>query len=194
LKPERKIKLPLSATRRSQQGYAILLKRFDPRARTPAAFAWKGDRFRPGATIQEAKLWPDGTYPRLPLLLEFAGAENPDRGWNRHRSDETAVLWRYDRERGEFVEVGRVVAPNKLWQILIDPLIREEMGKEYGAASLPDLDAIRERIARVITAELAVIPDAHRVRVLTLVHDELASRICEWLPDDSQFMQPARYV
>ena len=33
------------------------------------------------------------------------------KGWNRHKCDNTAILWRYEREKGKFIEVGRVAGP-----------------------------------------------------------------------------------
>jgi hypothetical protein len=157
--------------------YAKLLQRVDPRSRTP--FAWLGRFLRPGATVPEMALWPDGTFPRAPLILEFAGSLSPARGHNRRRSDETAVLWRYDRTPGKWVELGRVAAPGAMWARLLEPLVRDAMAKECGMVSL-DFDLIRSRIARVIAAELALVEDRDRAQLLTLVHDELASRISEW--------------
>jgi hypothetical protein len=132
-------------------------------------------------------LWPAAGYPRAPLIVEFAGADNPARGHNRHGSDETVVLWRYDRAAGEFRELGRVVAPGAIWMRLLEPLVREAMRAEMGIVATPDLESIRERISRMIRAELDLIPDTDRGRVLTLVHDELAGRIAEWMPDTNEW-------
>jgi hypothetical protein len=137
--------------------------------------------FRSGTWILESQLWPDGTYPRTPLLVEHAGAENPGHGWNRHKSDNTVVLWRYDRMVGKFIELGRVAAPGGCWASLLEPLVRDALQQDAGAIiPAPDLDLIRVRITRFLSAELDLISDADRGRVLTLVHDELASRIAEW--------------
>lgn len=176
--PDKKIRLPLSSTRRSQIGYTKLLQRIDPRSRSP--FEWHGRLFRSGTWILESKLWPDGTYPRTPLLVEHAGADNPARGWNRHKSDNTVVLWRYERVGSTFVEVGRVAAPAGMWAALLEPLVRDALARDAGVAPAPDLDLIRLRITRFLSAELDLIGDADRGRVLTLVHDELAGRIAEW--------------
>jgi hypothetical protein len=180
LEPDKKIRLPLSSTRRSQIAYTKLLQRIDPRSRSP--FEWHGRLFRSGTWIHESELWPDGTYPRTPLLVEHAGAENPLRGWNRHKSDNTVVLWRYERVGSTFVEVGRVAAPAGMWAALLEPLVRDALARDGGGGMPVDLDGIRERITRVISAELDLVSDADRGRVLTLVHDELASRIAEWYP------------
>jgi hypothetical protein len=177
LQPEKSVRLPLTNPQRSQPTYAKLLQRVDPRSRSP--FEWAGRFLRPGATVPEASLWPDGTFPRAPLILEFAGALNPGRGHNRRKSDETAVLWRYDRAAGKWVELGRVAAPGAMWGRLLEPLVRNAMAEECGFVPL-DCDLVRSRIARVIAAELALVADRDRAQVLTLVHDELASRISEW--------------
>lgn len=177
--PDRNVRLPLSRTRRSQLTYATLLRRFDPRSR--AAFTWEGDLLTPGATIPEARLWPSGAFPRTPLIVEFAGADNPAKGHRRHESDSTVILWRYERENdGAFVEVGRVCAPAGMWALLLEPLVRDAMAREAGLAAPPDVDVIRGRIATVLAAELDLVADSERARILQLVRDELAGRIAEW--------------
>lgn len=136
---------------------------------------------RPGSWIIETQLWPDGTYPATPLLLEHAGAENPGKGWARHQSDDTVVLWRYDRAKGEFVEIGRVAAPGGVWPQLMEPLARDWLSRDLNYQQPErDLELTRSRIMKFLAQELDAIPDADRARVLTLVHDELAGRIAEW--------------
>ena len=180
MNPARKVRLPLSSTRRSQIGFTKLLQRVDPRSRSP--FEWRGRLFRSGTWIEEAQLWPDGSYPRNPLLVEHAGADKPGRGHNRHKSDNTAVLWRYERVAGKFLEVGRVAAPAGMWALLLEPLVRDTLARDAGDVPAPDVDLIRDRITRFLAAEFDIIPDSDRYRILTLVHDELASRIAEWTP------------
>jgi hypothetical protein len=182
LEPARKVRLPITNPKRSQLTYAKLLKRVDPRSRSP--FEWHGKVCRPGSWILESELWPDGTYPRIPLIVEHAGAENPARGWNRRQSDNTVVLWRYDRVKGGFEEVGRVAAPpGRLWAHLLEPLVRDALARDMGESPTPDLDLIRDRLSRFLAAEFDIIPEADRAAVLTLVHDELAGRIAEWMPE-----------
>ncbi len=135
---------------------------------------------RPGSWVDESQLWPDGSYPRTPLLVEYAGAENPAHGWKRHESDNTVILWRYNREQGEFIEVGRVLAPGGLWPRLLEPLVRDALARDMPTRIEPDLGLIQERITRLLEAELDLLSDTDRARVLTLVHDELGSRIAEW--------------
>jgi hypothetical protein len=172
------VRIPLTATKRSQHTYAKLLSRVDPRS--CSAFAWQGRFLRPGSTVPEAELWPDGTFPRVPLVVEFCGALKPAKGWNRHQSDETAVLWAYEKAQGEFLEIGRVAAPTGLWMRSLEPLVRDAMARELGELNQPDLEVIRTRITRVLAAELDLVAAADRSRLLTLVHDELAWRIVEW--------------
>jgi len=176
----KKIRLPLSRTKRSQQTYAKLLERIDPRSRSP--FEWRGRFFQPGSWIDESDLWPDGRFPRVPLLVEHAGAEDPAKGWNRHKCDNTVILWRYDRENGKFLEVGRVAAQAGFWAVLLEPLVRDAMSRDRGECPALDVDLVRARITRFLAAEFDIIPDAERYRILTLVHDELACRIAEWAP------------
>lgn len=189
---QHKVRLPLSRTRRSQATYAKLLKRADYRSRSP--FRWDGKFLSPGTWIPEASLWPDGEYPRVPLLVEFAGADNPARGWKRHESDETVVLWRYDRERKEFIEVGRVQASRGLWAPLLEPLVRHSLAEYEGERPEPQIDVIRDRIGRFLQAELDVIAEHDRARILCMVHDELAARIAEWSSDSAQLARFGEFL
>jgi hypothetical protein len=175
--------------------YAKLLKRVDPRSRSP--FEWQGKFLRPGSTIPESALWPDGSYPRVPLIVEFAGAEHPARGWRRHECDETVILWRYERAQSQFAEVGRVLAPGAMWMRLLEPLVLDAMRSEFSGVPPPDFERIRERISRTIAAELDLIRDEDRARVLTAVHDELAGMIAEWSVDPvargaGEWVRPSR--
>ena len=177
------VKLPLSVARRGQPTFAKLLQRFDPWS--PGRLSWAGKFFRPGASMVESALSPDASYPRRPLLVEFCGSLQPARGWNRHNSDETVILWIYDRAHGgAFREYGRVAAPAGSWMQLLEPLAREAMREELGAPRNLDVDLIRIRIARVIASELDRLDRADRARVLNVMHDELAARIAAVAEDD----------
>lgn len=173
------VQLPITRSKRSQPTYAKLLQRVDPRSRAPLV-TWKGNLLRPGTTIPESDLWPNGSFPRTPLIIEFAGAENPARGHARHRSGDTVILWSYERSTGKFLELGRVVAQAATWAILLEPLAREAMAREAGFIPPPDIDLIRSRITRVLAAELDLVADMDRLRVLTLVYDEISVRIADW--------------
>lgn len=173
--------MPLSRASRGQLAYIKLLRRMDPRSRSP--FSWQGWLLKPGTEIAEGELWPDGTYPRIPLLLEHAGASKPAKGWNRHKSDNTVVLWRYDPPTARFLEIGRVEAPGGTWAMLMEPLIRDWLLKDADPETLQDLELLRARIVKFLAAELDPLSDRDRVQVLVAVHDELAGRIAEWSPE-----------
>lgn len=191
--PGKKVRLPLSRTKRSQATYAKLLQHVDPRSRSP--FEWRGRYLRPGSWVLESDLNPDGTYPRVPLLVEHAGSEAPEKGWNRHKCDNTVILWRYDRAEGKFEEVGRVAAPAGMWAMLLEPLVRDTLARDVSGCQVqPDIDLIRTRITRFLAAEFDIIPDADRGRILCLIHDELACRIAEWTPHDEFAGIPRRVV
>jgi len=118
------------------------------------------------------------------LIVEFAGADNPGHGHNRHGSDNTVILWRYERSGegvGVFLKLGQVVAPGAMWALLLEPLVRQAMWDDAGGnPPAPDVDLIRGRITAMLGAELDLVSDAQRASILTLVHDELAGRIAQW--------------
>ena len=75
---------------------------------------FEGQLLRSGALVEDSALWPDAHYPLVPLLIEFAGTDGlaangkPARGHNRAR--DIRILWRFDRERGEWDEVTRITS------------------------------------------------------------------------------------
>ena len=73
-----------------------------------------------------------------------------------------------------------MLAPGGLWPRLLEPLVRDALARDMPTRMEPDLEMIQERITRLLQAELDLLSDADRARVLTLVHDELGSRIAEW--------------
>ena len=81
-----------------------------------------------------------------------------------------------------------------MWAHLLEPLVRDALLRDMGEVTAPDLELVRERIARFLAAEFDIIPNADRARLLTLVHDELAGRIAEWMPASDFEGVPRRVV
>jgi hypothetical protein len=111
MSPPRRVRLPRTAQTRLDLTFAILIHRVLPQRVMGDAF--EGPRFRPGATVAESELWPEPDYPKLPLLIEYAGS---DRAGNGHRrSNQTYILWRFDPTAGEWAELARSAAVSTEW-------------------------------------------------------------------------------
>ncbi len=103
---ERLIQLPRTSPRSEQLVFLKLLTRVDAAASN--GFGFEGSVLKPGARVSESALWPTPQHPRVPVLLEYAGAAN-DSG------EKLFVLWRY--ERGAFVEIARAVGLSWEWAV-----------------------------------------------------------------------------
>ena len=95
----RQIRLPYSARRRAATLYVKLLARVFP-DRVWGGWSFEGSVFRPGAVIPEETIPPPG------LALECAGPQPGGRG--HVRAPTLYILWRYDRDTGEWAELARV--------------------------------------------------------------------------------------
>lgn len=104
-----KIRTPRSSTRPGDATFVRLIERIRPSEWHPMAI--EGPTMKCGIEIEEARLWPAAHFPRVPLLLEFAGIATP--GWGHKRSSHTYVLWQY--RKGSFVELVRSVAFGNEW-------------------------------------------------------------------------------
>lgn len=170
----RGIKLPCSSARASKQSFAKLLSRVDPEAYN--GFGFEGIILRPGRTFTEAELRPPD-FPSTPILLEYVGPSGPKRGHNRNA--QLYILWRYEQELRQWVELGRARSVSWEWALDLRPLavraLREARGSEMQV--LPNLVMIAGRIAVFLDTELQPLERSDRERVLAVLHDEFASRI-----------------
>ena len=171
------VRIPRSAVSRSAEGFAKLL--FDVEPNVYSGFAFKGRLLRPGSHIAESDLWPTPEYPRPALLVEYAGPSlKPARGHNRHAQENLWILWRYRPGAGKWEELARccMVAETLVSHLL--PIARAALAEARGPQPLIDIAAVEARIAGLLDAELRGLSPAQAERVLTVVHDQLATRIC----------------
>lgn len=123
--------------------------------------------------MDEGELWPGPEWPEMPVLLECAGEDGS--GWGHQRSPSTYILWVW--ESGEWREVARAASVGREWTWDLEQAARRALGQ--GKRRPPEIDpaAVRERVARVLEAELEGLDQAGQAEVLSAVHDELAARI-----------------
>jgi hypothetical protein len=177
------VRIPRTATRRGERSYALLVLRL---GRNRALRNFEGRLFRCGALVEESALWPAPHYPRVPLLVEYAGTDGldangkPARGHNRAR--DIRILWRYDRERGEWDELARILSEGSHWYADLAPIVEREL-------IAPDIDHVSEargaagRLAALIDGTLAELTDEGREHALGFLFDEIAGRIAGTIRD-----------
>lgn len=168
----RKIRLPRSAKTRRDLTFAILIHRVLPQRAMGDAF--EGLRLRPGAHIDESRLWPEPDYPKNPLLVEYAGSDRA--GTGHRRSAQTYILWRYDVAAGAWVELVRCAAVSTEWvETLKAVALRHLTGTE------PDNPtAVADATSRVLClleAELEPLESGERSRLIGLLWEQFSARI-----------------
>jgi hypothetical protein len=166
------VRIPNSAISRHGFAYAKLLWRVHPDRGTANAF--EGPLLKPGALVDSSALWPDGSYPTKPLLLENAGSDATGRGHNR--SKQVYILWRYEPERSVWVEVVRTLTEGLEWVSSLVPVAL----REIGGAPAPDPDLARN-VSRFFLSqldkELGELPAGDRHLTLSLLYEQVAARL-----------------
>ncbi len=168
----RRVRLPRTAQSRQSLTFAILIHRVLPRR--VMADAFEGQRLRPGATIDEATLWPEPDYPKYPLLLEYAGSDRAGRG--HKRSSQIYLLWRYDPANATWGELARSAAVSTEWvetmksvalRCLADTMPSHAAGAAEAAA----------RVLGLLEAELDPLESAERASLLGLIWEQFLGRL-----------------
>lgn len=162
------VRIPRSACRRHSPSYAKLLRRVAPEPRT--GFDFEGPFLCTGQMIPESALWPSPQFPKVPVLLEYAG--NDGAAWGHRRAPAMYVLWRY--QAGQWGEVARASAYTDEWCFVLGPVAAQLVGGQFPAA---EASGLAERIQRFLDAELGGAPRAERWKALAIVHDQLAARL-----------------
>jgi hypothetical protein len=171
------VKLPCSSARTSREKFVKLLSSVDPEAEH--GFGFEGAFYRPGATLTDAELRPTDAFPVVPIALEYM--RGPAYGIpGRKRSDSIYILWRYDDHSNSWRELGRAISFAWEWAVELRPIavraLREARGGNLEV--MPDLPAIAGRIASFLDGELKPLERSHRMKVLGVLHDTFAARLC----------------
>jgi hypothetical protein len=123
---------------------------------------------------------PETELPARPVLLEYAG---PQGQWKRGKQRyHLYILWRYDFQQREWVEICRDQSIGWEWALTI----RHRAVLELAAPVPPVVDvAIRGRAVaeELLTAiDTALIPENPEARLvaLTSIYDQVAGRIAQY--------------
>lgn len=169
----REIRIPNSASRRGVIAYAKLLHWVEQPATT--GFDFEGRLLKPGQKIQEAELWPSEDWPRTPVLLECAGSEKP--GWGHRREPQIYILWRYERESGQWREIARTAATNSEWCLILGPVARQAVVGAIPARPRAECAELADQVCRAIEEiVLRRLTAGDGAAVLARLHDLLAAR------------------
>lgn len=168
----RVIRIPRSVVRRDAMSFAKLLSKVSPNAST--GFEFEGTFLRPGARIDHAALWPTPQHPRVPVLLECAGSDGT--GWGHRRSPLIYILWRYDQDQGEWIELARAVGQAWDWCEVLGPVAARALAEQLPVRPPPDVGALAQRMARLLDDELGAVAPEERWKLLAIIHDQLAWR------------------
>ena len=168
------VRLPRSAESRKDLTYAILIHRVFPQRTMGDAFA--GKRFRPGANIPEAALWPESDYPPQPLLLEYAGSDRSGSG-HRARSNQKYILWRFDTARLEWLELARASAAAVEWVEVLKPVALRWLIETNPAQAMCAQDAAA-RVLGLLESELEPLRTEDRRNLLGLLYEQFTARLC----------------
>lgn len=166
---------PRSA-RRAKMCFLKLLSAVDPDA--THGFGFKGTFFRPGEVVSCARLRPSLEYPEIPIILEQGLA--PAHGIPGHRRcDMVTILWRWDATLRKWRELGRTVSVGCEWAVEMRPLAIRALAEAHGGTVvLIDELAIVSRISEFLDHEVSVLGPSDRLRLLGVIHDQLAMRLC----------------
>jgi hypothetical protein len=170
------VRVPCSSTRKSQR-WAILLTRVD--AEVKFVSGYEGTPIRPGSLIPVNDLWPTAEHPRIPVMLEFAGHPHPFSGPRRRSQPDTRLLWRFDVEKLEWLELARVTALPGEWDFDFRPIALRAMAEARGndLKLRRGFDEVVLRVRRSLDTELEHLEEPQRARALVFLQDELLSRL-----------------
>jgi hypothetical protein len=170
------VRLPRSSPRNCRT-FLKLLSNVDPEAST--GFGFEGILLHPGSTVSEAELRPSDDYPVNAVVLEYA--EIPSTGHRGHnRKDQLYILWRFDRDRNLWIELGRSRSVSWEWALDLRPLairaLRE--ARILVPEIMPNVYEIALRISGVLDLELKRLEPSDQRKVLGVLHDQFACRRC----------------
>jgi hypothetical protein len=169
------VTLPYSGHRRSSEPYCALILRAPRLARHP--FDLDQVILRPGRTVPDAALWPTPAAPRIPVLLECTISPRARAGICPYKGECLYILWRWQAQRREWIEVTRCYSRNGEWWAYLHPAIVRELARSGAGPVEPDVEALSQETAEWLDAHLRDLADDERAQMLSRVYDLLAARI-----------------
>ncbi len=159
-----RIKLPMSGPRRYGLTYLRLVTAVRP---SPWGAAFEGAVFKPGSMVHREELGD------RPVLLEAAGPIGTGR-----RREQLYILWKWDDQRLEWMELGRASSYNSDWTVALRPLAASALAD---GPRLVEVSAEAERIAAkvcdVLDTELASAVEGVRRKSLGMLYDRVLARL-----------------
>jgi hypothetical protein len=168
----REIRIPQTCTDRRQLTFAQIILRMSPRA-TPTIF--EGARFRTGSRVTECELRPTPDYPEIPLLLEYAGNDRTGRG--HRRSNDIHVLWKFESETSEWIELARVTSQGPEWFEHLGPIMRDHLRGGPNANEAEVAGKATRRILELMDRELESLARDGRERAMSFLYDAFTARL-----------------
>jgi hypothetical protein len=139
--------LPRTSVSRTDHGFLRLLTDVDVLA--PPGLQFKGRLLTPGAKFDPASL------PRPAVVLECAGSVRISEGQSRYCFRHLWLLWRYDFERLEWVEVVREISDSAEWTLHFAPIAQRLLNSDqHELLQRQTARAEIERLADFLTAAL----------------------------------------
>ena len=165
---DRLCRIPRTATRRGAVCYAKLLDRVEEAALD--GFGFHGRFLKPGDTVPEAELFDRDSNPVLLEHTEVETARGARKLW-----ESLYILWRYDREKGVWVELARAQGAAWDWAVSLREAARIALGRPSWKV-VPKVADACERIRALLDRELAALEPEQRRQVAASLHDQLAAR------------------
>ncbi len=162
-------RLPKTSDSRRTAGYHQLLTSVDPYA--PRGFQFKGQYLTPGASFDVLDL------PRPAVMIESVGSVRiaPERLPRSFRH--LYVLWRFDFDRREWIEVLRTYAEGSAWTLDLAPVAYRLLHPQPEAAAETAAAPLVDGIAGLLTDQLATMSRELRCYVLAGLDQWLANEI-----------------
>jgi hypothetical protein len=135
---------------------------------------FEGRRLRPGSNLPESELWDTLGRSCAPLLLEYAGSDRSGHG--HKRSQHLYILWSYDPERHDWLELARTSAEGVEWVDVLRPVaLRHLAGSapKGGAATA----GATSRVLTVLETELETLDTDGRCNLLGNVWEQFLARL-----------------
>jgi hypothetical protein len=173
LSREHHVRIPRSGPRNGTPIFAKLLQRVT--AKPECGFDFIGTFVAPGRAVAASALTPPG-YPEKPVLLEAAGVFG---GKGHNRGEALYILWRL--EGNNWAEIGRAKSQAWEWSLDLGPIAKraiDESTRTLCVEVLPSLAHIEKRIQASLDRVLGPLGPRDRRRVLSVIHDTLATRLC----------------
>jgi hypothetical protein len=153
--------------------FVRLIERIRPNEWHPMGI--EGPTFKCGIEIEENRLWPAAHFPRIPLLLEFAGILHA--GVSRQaRQPHTYVLWQYDLARREFRELVRCSAHGIEWLDAIRAPALNALRDPGRESALTAAEAAK-RVHEAVDAELRYLDFEARGHFISRLYESAACRL-----------------